>query len=258
MYPYLNVFGKTIGSYGLFMALGFLTVGALAVIRARKRGILAEDVLIVAAVAVGMALIWGKLTYILVTYPFSVIIEQLAAGNFQIFSSGGIVFYGGLIGGLLGAILGIKIARCSLFGIEAAVVPYIPLGHALGRVGCLLAGCCHGVTYDGFLAVHYTHSIAGLLPEQGYFPIQLVEAACNIGICVCLLFCERRKQRPFDLLFTYLGLYAIVRFFLEFFRGDGVRGIYFSLSVSQWISLGLLIACCVRAILSVRAAQRKK
>lgn len=257
MYPYLNVFGKTVGSYGLFMALGFLAVGVLSVIRARKKGILAEDVLIVGAVAVGMALILGKLMYILVTYPISDVLRQIAAGDLQVFNGGGLVFYGGLIGGLLGGILGIKFARCSLFGIESAIVPYIPLGHALGRIGCLLAGCCHGVAYDGFLAVHYTRSITGLSPEQGYFPIQLVEAACNIGICVCLLFCERRTRRPFDLLFTYLGLYAIVRFVLEFFRGDGVRGIYFSLSVSQWISLGLLIACCIRAILSVRAAQRK-
>lgn len=239
MYPVINIFGKTIGTYGLFMVLGFLTAGYLSVRRARKHGLVPEDVIIVGATAFGFAMLFGGLLFVFVTYPVSYILEQIRHGRFDIFFSG-IVFYGALVGGLAGGVLGTKIAKCSFSGLVRTVVPFIPLGHALGRIGCLMGGCCYGMEYSGPLAVYYPHSLMGLPADQGYFPVQPLEAVLNVGICLFLVWYEKRIRRPADLLMSYLGIYAVVRFILEFFRGDAVRGIYFSISLSQWISLGLL------------------
>lgn len=248
MFPYISIFGRNIGTYGICMALGVFLAALLAMRKAKKKQIAPWDILIVGAAAIGVAMLCGGLLYTFVTYPVEFIIEQLKAGNFAIFS-GGIVFYGGLIGGIFGGILGLKIAKCNTGDLFRCVVPFIPLGHAIGRVGCLLAGCCHGFEYDGFLAVYYPNSVSGLPADQGYFPVQPLESVLNVAICGLLLLYEKRAKRAYDMLFAYLGCYAVTRFCLEMLRGDGIRGIYFGLSVSQWISIGMLAACAVYYLL---------
>ncbi len=239
MYPYIRIFDKVIGTYGLCMVLGIFLAGFLAVKRGKRHGLAMEDILIVSATAIGFAIFGGGLLYVLVTFPMDVVIDRILAGDFA-FLTGGIVFYGGLIGGIAGAFLGAHIAKRRMQDLIVTIVPFVPLGHAIGRIGCLMAGCCHGMEYSGHLAVYYPRSVLSLPPEQGYFPVQPLEALINVVICGILLFVEKRKKLGSELLFVYLGLYAVSRFTLEFFRGDAARGIYFTLSVSQWISIGLL------------------
>ena len=244
MYPIINIFGNPIGTYGLLIVLGFLTAGFLAARKSRKYGLVPEDVIVVGAVAFGFAMLFGGLLFVFVTYPLDYILEQVRQGNFDIFFSG-IVFYGALIGGIAGGILGTKIAGCSTSGLIRTVVPYIPLGHGIGRIGCLMGGCCYGMEYTGPFAVYYPHSIVGLSPDQGYFPVQPLEALINVGICLILLWYEKRAKNGGKLLFAYLGMYAVSRFFLEMLRGDAVRGIWYAISTSQIISLGLLAVSLV-------------
>lgn len=240
MYPFIRILGRDIGTYGLCMALGFMLAAVLAMRRGRKVGLIIEDLLIVAAFALGFAVIFGNVVYILVTYSPAQIIEFVSQGDFS-FIGTGIVFYGGLIGGVLGALLGIRVANCGLSVIEYSVVPFIPLGHAIGRVGCVLAGCCHGFEYSGPFAIYYPASVLHLSPEQGYFPVQLLEAVINIGICVFLVNYGKKNRPKFMVLFAYLGMYAVARFFLEMLRGDAIRGVWYSLSTSQIISIMLLL-----------------
>ena len=252
MHPYIYIYGRQIGTYGVCMAAAVLLVASLAIKRGKKNGVVPEDIYIVGAAAMGFALICGSLLYIFVTYPAETIWKLIAAGKIDAILGGGIVFYGGLIGGVLGAILGTKIAKCKLSDLEASVVPFIPLGHAIGRIGCLMAGCCYGMEYEGLCAVYYANSVAGLPPDQGCFPTQLLEALINCGICAYLMYFTKQKKKTYDLIFRYLGIYAVVRFLLEFTRGDSIRGIYFGLSSSQWISLGLL------AVVNIRVVWNKK
>lgn len=239
MYPTITLFGKTFGTYGLLMAAAVFLVLFLAKRRGKRIDLSFYDILIVGFTAVGIGLVGGMLLFVFVTYPLDLIIEMISQGNFE-FLNGGIVFYGGLIGGILGAFLGLKIAKCKFEAVEYAIVPLIPLGHAIGRVGCVMAGCCYGFEYDGPCAIYYANALTGLSPEQGYFPIQPMESLLNLVICVILLLYTKKQRRRYDVLFTYLGCYAVARFILEIFRGDAVRGIYFSISLSQWISIGML------------------
>ncbi len=248
MHPYLHLFGRTIGTYGACMALAFLVVVGLAIRKGRTLSILPEDILLTAACAVGCGLLCGKLLYIAVTYSASELLAWIHAGNFDFLKSGGIVFYGGLFGGIGGSILGAKLAKWKIAELERVSVPYIPLGHAIGRIGCMMAGCCYGIPYNGFGALHYPDAVSGVSPTQGYFPVQLLEAALDVGIFACLRRIERTRYRRFALLFTYLGMYGIVRFVTEFLRGDSIRGIYAGFSTSQWISLCTGIAYAIFAL----------
>lgn len=243
MYPFFEILGRSFSSYGLFMAIGIIIAAAMSIRRIHRLGGQAEDVLIVGACAIALALLCGALLYAFATFSPQDILSHLLAGDFSIF--GGIVFYGGLIGGLIGAVLGIRLAGCEWHSLENAVVPTIPLGHAFGRIGCLMAGCCHGTEYDGPLAVHYSASVLDLPPEQGYFPVQLLEALINVGLCLWL-FRFARKDRPSGQLLTaYLSAYSTLRFLLEYLRGDPERGSFLWLSVSQWISVLILTTCFV-------------
>ncbi len=248
MYPYIHIFGRQIGSYGLCMAIAMLLVGFLSVRRGKQYRIVLEDIAIVGATAIGFALVSGGLLYCFVTYPLEVIWTQLKAFNLGFFFGGGIVFFGALLGAIPGAILGIRWAKCKTFDLERTVVPWIPLGHGIGRIGCLLAGCCYGMPYDGPLAVSYPNAVTDVPKEMTFFPVQPLETLINVVICVILLSRAKKVQRAFDLLFDYLGLYAISRFCLEYLRGDDVRGIYWIFSVSQWISIGLLALWGVRKL----------
>lgn len=256
MHPFINISGQHIGTYGLCMACAFIVSAICAFRKGKPKGLIIEDLLIVGASALGVGLLLGSLLYALITYPIAQLWEFIKQGDLRFLSSG-IVYYGGLIGGLLGALIGVRVAGCSLLVVEHAVVPFIPLGHAIGRIGCVMAGCCHGFAYDGPFALYYPHAISGVSPTQGYFPVQPLESLVNIGICLLLLKLEKRAARTSDLLLSYLGLYAISRFFLEMLRGDEARGFWNVLSTSQIISI-LLLAVSVIGLLWKKGRHKHK
>lgn len=239
MYPYIHILGRNIGTYGLCMLVGVMIAFVFALHRGKSKGLIIEDLLIVGAFSLGFALISGSLLYVFVTYSPAQIVAFICSGDLSFLGSG-IVFYGGLLGGLIGALHGIRVAGCKFALIEWSAVPFVPLGHAIGRIGCVMAGCCHGFAYDGPFALYYPNSVSGLSPQQGYFPVQPLESTINIGICVFLLWYGKKAKRVTDILFTYMALYAISRFFLEMLRGDAARGFYNALSTSQIISILLL------------------
>lgn len=241
MFPFIYIFGKAIGMYGICMMIGLCLSCFLAIRRGKRYGICADDIIIVTATAFGFAIACGVLLYAFVTYPVKALLFMLKNGDLGM-ENLGIVFYGGLIGGIFGAWVGTKIAKTGIATLVPAIVPFIPLGHAIGRIGCLMAGCCHGMEYDGIFAVHYPQSVLGLSPHQGYFPVQPLESVLNLAIFAILLRLADRVKRNADLLFAYLSMYASSRFVLEFFRGDEARGSFLHISTSQWISLGLLLS----------------
>lgn len=231
------------------MVLGVFLAAFCAYRKGKKQGLLLEDLCIIGAFALGCGLICGGVMFALVTFSGSQIVELLRQGAFKTLF-GGIVFYGGLIGGIGGAVLGIRVCKCDLSLVEHAVVPFIPLGHGIGRIGCVMAGCCYGFPYEGFGAIHYPNAVSGLSPEQGYFPVQPLETVLNVGICLILLGAEKHCRKPLTLLFAYLSLYGLTRFGLEFLRGDSIRGAYGALSTSQWVSVAIWVVslayvfCC--------------
>lgn len=153
---------------------------------------------------------------------------------------GGSVFYGGLLGGMFAAWL---YARKKKFDLD----PYIGIGaicipmfHTFGRIGCFLGGCCYGVEWE--YGIDLAHSHAPGAAGVPRFPIQLVESAFCLILCLVLLYLfDRRHWKGKHILFTYLLAYPIARFIIEFFRGDEYRGFFLGLSTSQIISILIIL-----------------
>ena len=230
MYPYITVFEQSVPTYGLCCMTGIALCYFFASKRTVQQKLSTDHLLIIAAMSLGFAGLGAKLVYFAVTYSTEELLQFLHAGQWKNLLSGGFVFYGGLFGGLLGAYLGAKIARTTLLYYENAVVPFLPLGYGVGRVGCYLAGCCFGFSCNGKV-----------------FPVQLLDAVISIGVCIFLTQFSKKKHRRGFVLIVYLVIYAIQRFVLEFFRGDMIRGGFGMLSTSQWISIALLLLCGVCA-----------
>lgn len=146
--------------------------------------------------------------------------------------SGGFVFYGGLFGAIMGLILFTchhdSYTSSTLLNFAA---PAFPLFHFWGRIGCFAAGCCYGTLLKNPLELQFC--------QLTRIPVQLIESAMEFLLFVLLLVLEQRQKK--NLLKWYLLLYALFRFFIEFFRGDEARGILFGLSSSQWISIVVIL-----------------
>jgi phosphatidylglycerol:prolipoprotein diacylglycerol transferase len=117
--------------------------------------------------------------------------------------------------------------------------------HGTGRIGCFMAGCCHGIPYDGFLSVVFTDPMCQVDPlNTPLHPTQLYSVSLIYGIIVILLIVSKRKQFNGQIFLLYLILYSAGRMILEMFRGDLSRGYVIQdlLTNSQFISIIVIVA----------------
>ena len=241
MYPEITLFSLHLQSYGLMVVIGSMAA-VLWCVFAVKRLALDVNVLIDVLIAAGVgALIGAKLLYILTVLPEFITHIQMAFTDPSFLLadlSGGFVFYGGLIGLLVSVLLYVRKNKISAGGYLAACVPAIPLFHLFGRIGCFFAGCCYGKVSDSLFAIEMT-TLANpdvLMPR---IPVQLMEAGANLALFIILAVLFFRAADAFRMLGFYLCAYGAIRFVMEMFRGDALRGVWL-LSTSQWIALILI------------------
>ncbi len=243
MLPIINIFGHEIATYGICAIIG-MSLGIIVAVYyfSKFNNLKREDVLYAGLFALIGVGIGAKLLYVITEIPS--IIQNYYIMNLKEICihimQGGFVFYGGLIGGIIGIFIYAKVFKISFKSLIFTAVPVIPLIHAIGRIGCFLAGCCYGMEYNGFgHVIFYDTQYAPI--NVPLFPTQIIECLCNILIFIFLFVTYKRFKGTYKTTALYCILYSIVRFVLEFFRGDIIRGFIFSLSTSQWISIIIFI-----------------
>ncbi|MBE5756340.1 MAG: prolipoprotein diacylglyceryl transferase [Clostridiales bacterium] len=238
----IKIFNKEIPFYGVCFFVGILISAIIAFVLLHKRKWDKFDFLCCIAYLLIGAILGAKLLFIAVS--IDTIIEYNL--SFIEIMKGGFVFYGGLLGGALGVFVYGKQFKLSSIKYMDLCATVLPLGHAMGRVGCFLSGCCYGIEYDGFLS-HVYHSSSNVLTPLGVglFPVQLLEASLLLLLFVSLIIMWFKNVKTGKITVTYLISYAIMRFSLEYLRGDSERGILLGLSTSQWISVLIVIAICI-------------
>ena len=256
MFPQLFQVGHlTVYSYGVLMGFGTLLAIVWPVRLAAKQGIPPEKVEGLGLVIVLSAVVGSKLLTAL-DYP------GFYSGDWsllwrEILTRGG-VFYGGLLLALATSALYFWLNHLPGWKIADCVAPGLALAQGIARVGCFLAGCCWGIPTRQPFGVVFTseqaHSITGVPLGVKLHPTQLYEAALVLLAIPFLLRLLKHKSFDGEVVLAYILYYAVVRFFLEFLRGDP-RGYYFNdlLSTSQLISL-LIIP--IAALLVVRLRKR--
>lgn len=243
MHPELIRIGSfALPSYGVALACAFLAAIWLLRRRAPSFGVAPDAAADVGIWLLLSGLLGAKLLLLVVEGPrylrsWTDFVEFLRSGG---------VFYGGLIGALLALVLLLKKRRIGFWTFADMAAPAAALGHAVGRIGCFLAGCCWGRECSYPWAVTFTDPVAernvGVPLNVPLHPTQLYESVGLFVLCGLLLaFGKRRFQGQIFAL--YLGGYALLRGTIEFFRGDP-RGSVFggAVSTSQLIALAGLAA----------------
>jgi phosphatidylglycerol---prolipoprotein diacylglyceryl transferase len=207
--------------YGLFAAAGAVTAIAWLRRHHRAMGLTENEFWAALWLIVGGAVIGAKALFVALGW------HHFASGELRFWADfgSGFVFFGGLIGaGLAGGAFALKRQLNFWRGADYFGVA-LPLGHAIGRVGCYFQGCCGGC------ASH---------------PVQLYESA---GLLLIALVAHR-VLRAVDLgrvargtvFCTYGLLYGALRLALDPLRIDGRPERFLGLSHQQGIALGLLLA----------------
>jgi hypothetical protein len=157
------------------------------------------------------------------------------------------------------AVLVVTATACLVAGVEApgryldATALGLGACLAIGRLGCLAAGCCHGrpgrrgVVYGERYASHFPPSLLGVR----LVPVPAIESALVAAILVTGLALVADGAAPGAAFVFYVDAYAVVRFFLEELRGDSTRRYTHGLSEAQWISLALVLGTALLALAGV-------
>ena len=246
MFPSFEVFGKTIGSYGLCAIVGLLVCGVVACLLAKRYKIAYEDIILLMVIIGVSLLIGGHIMFGITNTNHLISLFGKASSyslkqffGYLITYFGGMVFYGGFLGACVGLRIYTKfskeVERWLAFDLFAVC---IPLFHVFGRIGCFLSGCCYGMECKFGVVVH-GNTVVPEINDVRRLPVPLIEAACNLVIFLVLLRLFQKGKENGKMIFYYMLIYPVIRFVLEFFRGDAIRGFLFGLSTSQWISIGL-------------------
>ena len=202
-------------------------------------------------VKIGSFELAAKLLYIIVSWQEmgATFTERLvyAAKNFRY----GFVFFGGAVTAIVALLIYLKKKKLPLLKTADFLIVGLPLGHAFGRIGCFLAGCCYGRPTDLPWGVTFTdpHSLVApqYLGTTPLHPTQLYEVAANLILFFVLQYYYKKTHKNGAVLAAYIIGYCVIRFVIEFFRGD-FRGEYlWGLSPSQLIAV-LAIAVTLAAM----------
>ena len=254
----------TVHWYGVLMAVGFLLGFLNWVLLSRREGrrfeVLSDLlfwIMVGGIVGARVAYVIADLAYF-AKHPLEIIRVD----------RGGLIYYGGLIGAGVAIWWFARRRKQRMFDLLDLVITSVPLAHALGRIGCFLNGCCFGTRWAGPWAIRYPadshawcdHVNAGLLSRfqphsLPVHPVQLYEAGLNLLLFAALVWLYRHRRVQGVVVSSYLLGYPLLRFGLEFLRGDA-RTVLGPFSAAQWISIGLFAAGCVLMAWTRRRAVR--
>jgi len=235
----------TVYSYGLMLVVAFFTAVHLAAKQAARQGVDPESIFNLCFCVFISGLLGARIFYIFLNlsfylrHPLEIIMLQ----------HGGMAWFGGMFAGFLGGWWFIKKNKMSPLETMDLLVPFIALAQAIGRIGCLLNGCCYGRSSLFGLYFPVFHQV--LIPTQLYSSLLLVL------IFIILRFMQEKKHLTGQILYAYLFLYSLKRFFIEFFRNDSPR-IFLGLTIFQLLSVAVfLISLFLIARLLRRRTQSK-
>jgi phosphatidylglycerol:prolipoprotein diacylglycerol transferase len=242
MHPILVEIGRfSLPTYGFLVATGVLLGLLLCVRNAQRLGINPDDTWNLGIVVVLAGILGAKI--LLIVDDWSHYRSNLG----EIFSvdtlrSGG-VFSGGLVAALLAGAWFMARHKMPPLRTCDAFAPGLALGHAIGRLGCFAAGCCYGKPTQHAWGVVF-HNPVGQAPlGVPLEPTQLIESAVELINFFVLSWFITRKHADGQVFGTYLILYGVARFFIEFLRDDPGRGQVFgnAMSGTQLIAIILVI-----------------
>ncbi len=156
---------------------------------------------------------------------------------------GGLSFHGGMLGVILGFALFARKNKIKLYGLSDAIIPIVPIGIFLVRIGNFINAELYGRITNSSICMRFPTD-----PSNCRYPSQLIEAALEGVVIFFILFSLRKKIRtPGILSWLFIGLYGLLRFCAEFFREPDIQIGYLAgnLTEGQYFSVCMIIASII-------------
>ncbi len=237
--------GVPVRWYGLILVAAAAIAIWLAQREGRRRGIDSQVVADAVIWVGGAALVGGRALYViqndlgsLAEHPTHILMVW----------TGGLSFYGGLIGGLLALVVFARRRGISARAAFDIAAPAVAIGQAIGHVGCLIGGDSYGAATDLPWAVVYLNPSAMAPLGVPLHPTQAYEAILLAALFLGLWLGRGRLSRLGDgaVAGAYLLGLAVIRFGLFYLRDE--PAVLFGLKTAQLIGLGIAVLAIVLLI----------
>ena len=250
-----TLFGFPVHWYGIMVAAGFLASLAILQYKRAYARMTSDQIIDLSIIVVVCGIVGARIAYVIQFF------DQFRGNFWRVFriDQGGLVFYGGFILAALVIFRYVRKHKLCMSRILDICAPAMAVGHAFGRIGCFIQGCCFGVPCKAFGVVYP----AGTAPAAKYpdvnsvflnlkttgsatasslplLPVQLLESAGNLLIGIALLLLFRKMRKTGMIAVCYFFAYAVLRFVLEFFRGDHTDRIL-GMTRAQLVGLFIMI-----------------
>lgn len=262
-----DIFGHFVHWYGVIIAFGMAMGVLLAMKLCKKQGLKTENIIDLALICIPSAIIGARLYY--------VIFYEKIYSFWEIFKiwEGGLAIYGGVIGGTIGAIIYCLVKKINFFKVADCLVPCLILGQAIGRWGNFTNQEAYGglitdesmqffpfgvlIDSENFNAGarEVLMNTFGYLPPNAWFMATFFyESLWNfIGLGLLLFIFYKNRVQGFTTC-SYFIYYGLGRFWIESLRMDSLY--FLGLRVSQWLSLILIIAFLIYAVIIIVRAKK--
>lgn len=244
MYPTLFEYGPIkVHTYGILVMLGFLAAIAWGLRTAARRNIPSDTVLDLALWTFLPGLLGARLLFVAMNWH-----EYQGPLDIIRVWEGGLSFHGGLLGGILGGVFFCRVRGLSAWELADLVAPSLALAYAIGRIGCLLYGCCYGSACDLPWAMQF-HDLErpGQMTPPSH-PAQIYSSLSGFAMFGLLAWLDQRRRYPGQVFLAFMMLYSVYRFMIEYVRA-GATAHYFVLGLTE-----AQVASVVLLVLSVITA----
>ena len=270
MFPVLfRIGGFTVTSFGVMMALAFISGGVVLARELARKGQDSEHAWDLAGYAAIFGILGAKFYYLILHWP-----ETAADPTHAILSRSGLVWYGGFILGALAVIFRLHRLKLPIATFADSAAPTVAIGYAVGRIGCFLVGDDYGGPTRLPWGVAFPNgappSTAGNLRAFGVrvpagvpdgtvmavHPTQLYETGLSLAIFFVVWRLRHRLGTPGAVWFVWLALAGVERFIVEIFRAkdDRLLGVF---SVAQLISMLIVLVGVGGYVAVTRRAARQ-
>ena len=259
-----SIFGLDVYWYGVLIGGGILLCTYLAMRYMKKIGGNSDDVMDFMLYGIIFFIIGARLYYVAFSW------DTYKDNLLDIFNTreGGLAIYGGIIAALIFGVLYVRKRKLSFWKLADVMIPYVPLGQAIGRWGNFFNREAFGGYTDGLFAMRYQLSqvsagnltkdvLAHTVVENGVEYIQvhptfLYESVWNIGVFITLILLRKSGKFSERMLAWYLILYGAGRVWIEGLRTDSLYLFNTGIRVSQALSMAMIIIGIVMLVIMGR------
>ena len=226
--------------YGIMVALGVVVLLLWMLWEVRRGAKLSYDTIITAAlVAIPSGVIFSRLLHVIDRWDYYI------ANPGEIIGFSGLTIYGAILGATLGIWICSRFIKFRFAYFADLLVPGLILAQVVGRVGCLINGCCYGNETSLPWGIVYTDTACYAPLEVALQPTQVYEIMFLLSVFGVLFWLRKRFQPDGSLFLIYLGLYAVWRIGIDFLR----EGTSFLFGLHQAQVIGIIVLLIIIPLL---------